>query len=138
MAWKALPVVLWCVLMTQAACAADTQTAQPRDVARVAVEALLANDPETLNGVIDPDRRRSGKPPGLSLGHPEMTMLEDCRWTGLERLDEAEGATQDQRVVTAVFSSVCVADDPWSKPSRQTFGVVLRHVDGRWYVYDFR
>jgi hypothetical protein len=139
MVLRALPVLVWCLLVTQAACAAEAHSPQqPRDVARVAVEALLANDPETLTSVIDPERRRSGKPPGLALGHPEMTMLEDCRWTGLERFDESEGASPDERVLTAIFASACVADDPWTKPTRNTFDVVLSRSDGRWYVYDFR
>jgi len=135
---KSLLIALVQVLLVQIGCAFAAEVDDAGTVARKAVDALLANDPQTLNTLIAPDRRRSGKPPGLSLGFPEMTMLEDCRWTGLQRLEEAEGASADERVVTAVFGSTCVAEHPWTVPTRDSFSIVLRKTDGRWYVHDFR
>jgi hypothetical protein len=135
---KSLLIVLAHLLIIQIGCAFDAKGDDSGTVARKAVDALLANDPQTLNALIAPDRRRSGTPPGLSLGFPEMTMLEDCRWTGLQRFDEADGASADERVVTAIFANACVAEHPWTVPTRNALSLVLRKIDGRWYVYDFR
>jgi hypothetical protein len=135
---KALLVSLGSVLVVQAACAVDADLGRPQAVARKAVEAILANDPRTLNDLIAPDRRRSGRPPGLALGFPEMTMLEDCRWMHLDRFDEQAGESADQVEVTATFNTTCVAANPWSVPTRNALVIVLVSMDGRWYVYDFR
>ena len=135
---KALLALAGIVLSIQTACAVEAETRRPQDVARRAVEALLANDPQTLNTLIAPDRRRGGRPPGLALGFPEMTMLEDCRWTNLDRFVEAPGTSDDQVVVTAVFNTTCVAEHPWAVPTRSTLTIVLADIDSRWYVYDFR
>ena len=135
---KSLLIAVAHLLLIQIGCAFVAEIDDAGTVARKAVDALLANDPETLNSLIAPERRRSGKPPGLALGFPELTMLEDCRWTELERLDEAEGTSEDERVVTVVFASHCVAEHPWTVPTRNALSLVLKKIDGRWYVYDFR
>lgn len=111
----------------------------PKETARQAVDALLADDAASFGELVSPERRaalRRGVGPGM--GSAELAKLGGCRGVPVAYLDgQMPGlpdSSEPQPVIVAFAQPCLVGFTSFTWEPQDQFVVNLRERDRRWYV----